>query len=98
MSIAAKTTLTTTETMSNGPRRINLFYCIGTFGQMQKGKGTCPKREQKRRLRNICAGIGFYVNPSLHLNGFPSLSEGEARGRKFSSPSLRLSPLSFVGG
>jgi hypothetical protein len=51
MSIAAKTTLTTTETMSNGPRRINLFYCIGTFGQMQKGKGACPKRVQKRRLK-----------------------------------------------
>jgi hypothetical protein len=47
MSIAAKTTLTTTETMSNGPRRINLFYSIGGFGQMQKGNGGVPKQYKR---------------------------------------------------
>jgi hypothetical protein len=35
--------LTASETMSNGPRRINLFYCIGRIGQLQKGKGDVLK-------------------------------------------------------
>ena len=59
ISIAAKTTLTAAETMSNGPRRINLFYCIGALGQMQKGKDGVLK-EYRGRLKNIC-GLGFGI-------------------------------------